>query len=230
MTTATPSTTPSGPVKLPRGRNVIENRIAARLGGHTTTPAWLDGAPFPELDELADDHRRLVAQLAANVDAVRDLSAEHAREDAEHRDALIAAARSGEAAPADPRTSAGDRDAARDAALDQAWATAQALAEVADAVIETARQHEDTWLDAINADAQDALAQEAEALRKLAQARAQRVRCGWRARWVIDTADDASALARAPFPTDDQHVPSGANPDALPLRRPWHRQRQEMTA
>lgn len=215
----TPPTTK--PLRLPPGRNATENRMTReQLQGHTTSTAWLAAVPWAELDEARDDHGRLVGQLADRLADHHRIGREFADEDRQHQAALIDAARAGTPTPADGRTPEAERQAQQADAADQLWATAIALGETAARAIGTVREHEDLWLGRLRAEAQEAAEREQEALRILRDARADRVRLGLRARWVMETADDAGQ-GRQPWPDDARPVPTTADPAHLPLERHW---------
>src|SRR4051812_43621569 len=108
------SATATGPLKFPQAPDSATGRaINERLRGHTTASGWLPAGVFDRLDELRDEHLRLRGQVAADLEALNELTAKFRREDAEHQEALRHAYRDGGGTPEDRRTPVDEREAQR---------------------------------------------------------------------------------------------------------------------
>jgi hypothetical protein len=145
-------------------------------------------------------------------------------EDEAHRTRLRQAQRDGQTGPIkDERTSPEARQAELAGVDERVWAAAAVLAEIADAVIEWAREHEDEVL----AERRSKLVAAQDEVRELrdALARAEAetyliAQCG---PWLMNLADDG-AFGRQPAPAATQ-PPAKFDPERARrmLERPWHR-------
>jgi hypothetical protein len=207
----------------PKARTVMTEQ----LRGYTTSDRWLPEGMWPALDELRTEQLRLRAQVAADLSALNDLATRFRVEDLEHQERLRQAYRGGiPGAVEDTRTPSDQRAAGRAAAEEHVWAGAHVLAEHAERIIASVRDHEDDWLADLRSRLGVAVEKRREAERLLAEARAEEFRVHRMGQWVQATADD-EAFGRQPAPAVEP-VPRSLSPDALKdsLERPWHRQRE----
>ncbi len=190
-----PTDTPSGPLLLP-----LPHHLGERLKVHKTSEKWLLAGLSDQLDALRESHIERRTRLAEARQEQIDLGAKFAREDAEHHEKLVQAARERNPEPEDTRTSPEQRHALRVAAQERLEAAAEVLAETCDKVVATLREQEPTLLRA----QRQALVR-AEQLRRELEAKMQAARADlWHAeaiaRWLKNQADD-EAWGGQPAPT-----------------------------
>ena len=203
----------------------VPTRLALtnRLHGHTTSESFLPEGVWPELDELREEALRHRRQVVAHLEARKALLAGYAAEDKAHTEALRQAARDGATPPEDARTAPEQRDRERTAIEERLWAGVQVFAEHADQVIESIREHEDTWLADLRSRLEPAREKRRQAEALLAEAKAEEFRLHRLGRWVQTTADD-DGFGRQPAPIVGS-VPERVSVEVFrdSLERPWHR-------
>jgi hypothetical protein len=211
-----------GPLKIPAPRLVKTRRALQRLYGHTTSDAWIPEGLWPELDELRPEHLRLRGQVADQLEALDALAKKHSAEDAAHSARLRQAHRDGTLGGVkDPRTPSEERAAEREAIQTVLEAGIEVLAEFADRVVRTIRDHEEQFLGDLRGKAAAAQDKRREAQRLAAEATAEEFRVWRLGQWVLATSED-HAFGRQPAP-EPVPAPRGWRMPASGLERPWHR-------
>jgi hypothetical protein len=212
----------SGPLKIPAPRLVKTRRALQRLYGHTTSDAWIPEGLWPELDELRPEHLRLRGQVADQLEALDALAKKYSAEDAAHSERLRQAHRDGTlAAVRDPRTPPEKRAAEREAIQTVLEAGIEVLAEFADRVVQTIRDHEEQFLGDLRGHAAAAQDKRRQAQKLAAEAHAEEYRAWKLAQWVLATSDD-QAFGRQPAP-GRQRAPGNWRLPGSAFERPWHR-------
>jgi hypothetical protein len=219
LITTTTDTAPPGPLKLPAGRSVLENRVAKRLPGHATSPRRLPEQQWPELDEQREQQEPLRRAAAAAIDELATLRRKFRREDAARDAELKRAALAGQTPPEDRRTAQVERERLANDATDRTCAIAAALADQIDTTIALVRQREEEWIGTLRERLMAAEADRREAERLLAQARIAEWGVHQLAAWVLSTSEDGP-LGRQPGP-----IPSLPPRDfqTAVTARPWWR-------
>jgi hypothetical protein len=220
-TTTTDIDAPAGPLRLPLGRTREEGRVAMRLGSYLTSPRWLPAGWWPELDEAREEHRRLCSRLAEQLDQVKRLGRVHKAEDVNYAARLKAAARTAQAAPEDDRTPPAEREHQVNAALDQMWSLAAALADVCDETIALIAAREPDWINDLGQRRLEAEHARREADRLLQEARIAEWGVHQVASWVLATSEGRESFRGQPVP------PPQPPPDQFEraiLSRPWWRE------
>lgn len=232
-TATTPEVTvPPGSITVPPGSilallpaptdNATARALRETLRGHATADSWLP-EDVPELAEIRAQHLRLRALVAGCALAIRTDRLKWRREDQEHARALQEAARMGTQAPDDSRTSAGDRQAAEEAALERLWPAVGALAEVVDEAVALIRKHEDVLLARLRDDHAAAHEKRRAAERLIREADTAAWHAAQRGQWLQATADDgpfgkqSAPVATPPPPRVTAAVVKNG------LTRPWQR-------
>jgi hypothetical protein len=223
-------TTATGPLKFPAPPDAPTARaINERLRGHTTAPDWLPAGVFDWLDALRHEHLRLRGQVASDLEALSELTAKFRGEDAEHQEALRQSYRDGSGTPEDRRTPTDEREKQRAAILERVFAGADVLADHADHVLDTMREHEDESLSDLQSRLEPTLEKRRGAARLLAEADAEAYRLHMLGQWVIRTTDDGP-FGRQPAPANvapppklNKNVLQGSFKRHFSKLRPWNR-------
>lgn len=226
MATAKPTAAPrrvEGFTIGPETPQDVRDLFARRLAGQALNGAWLPEGRFPELDELRDEHHRLLTAVTDARARMGALGEEFNDADRAHEAALREAVRRGEPMPVDKRPTESDREAGFAPLREQVWATLRVLADHVERVHSVVREHEDQWL----ADLQNEVGALAEQRRKAARILAEAHAAEWHVdrmgRWLLATADE-SGLA-GPAPTGREAAPAAWNFDPRTLERHWSKLR-----
>jgi hypothetical protein len=179
----------AGPLQLPLGRTVHERLTAERLKGHLTSDLWLPQGAWADLDPLRDEHLLLRERLAGELNALAELYAEFAVEDATHRQALKRSMADGEELH-DERTPGADRDQAVQDALDKVWLRIEVLADFVDNVVATVAERRDDWANVLGQQLLAAQENRRQAQRLLDQAAAVEHHSTVLGVWLDRTADN----------------------------------------
>jgi hypothetical protein len=218
----------SGPLKFPLAPPSAEAaRAVESLRGHTTSDLWLVEGLWPELDAIRAEHLRVRSQVAAGLDALSEVDARFRQEDARHDRNLLQAQRDGNPALAeDHRTPPEQRQAERKAIEERIWAGAIVLAEVADAVVDLAREREDAWLADLRQRLEPAQEKRRQLESLLAEAKADEWQVHQLGMWLQKLSDEGP-VGRQPAPTPSP-PPAQFSEELLrtSLERPWHQRRE----
>jgi hypothetical protein len=222
LITTTDTEAPPSPLKPPQPRSVKEGRLVMRLRGLTTAASWLPAGLWDELDQARDEHLRLRARASDEIDSLHDLHRRYRAEDINRNVALKNAARSGQQAPEDDRTSPGDRVGALSDAADRVWSALEVLADHIDATIALVQSSEQEWIGDLRGQLMAAEAERREAQARLARAREVEWQVHQLAGWVLATSEDGALGHGQPAPVLGSPPPP--NFELAVTSRPWWRQ------